>query len=77
MIKTVLTVTIFAAPALAAAAQCRSHKVGQCPAGYTESGGYCAPMRPDAPMATPKVPGKQCPSGSASAVSYCVEMRRR
>jgi hypothetical protein len=26
-------------------------KVGACPSGYTESGGYCAPMRRDAPVA--------------------------
>ena len=50
-------------------------KSGQCPSGYRESGGYCAPMNDKAPIAMPKV--GQCPSGWASAAHYCVEMRRR
>jgi hypothetical protein len=36
-------------------------KVGQCPSGYRESGGYCAPTSDKAPVAVPKV--GQCPSG--------------
>ena len=40
------------------------------------SGGYCAPMRRDAPQAIPKIPGKQCPSGWASSAHSCTEMRR-
>lgn len=51
-------------------------KQGQCPSGYRESGGYCAPIRRDAPQAIPKLPGKQCPSGYASGAHYCVEMRK-
>jgi hypothetical protein len=50
-------------------------KTGSCPAGYRESGGYCAPMTRDAPIAVPKV--GQCPSGYAQSGSYCIEMRRR
>jgi hypothetical protein len=51
-------------------------KVGQCPSGYTESGGYCTPMRRDAPAAVPKGRG-QCPSNWTQSGAYCVEMRRR
>jgi hypothetical protein len=36
-------------------------KVGQCPSGYTDSGGYCAPTSDRAPAAVPRV--GQCPSG--------------
>jgi hypothetical protein len=49
-------------------------KRGQCAGGYRDSGGYCAPMRRDAPQAIPKLPGKQCPSGYASSAHSCVEM---
>ena len=35
-------------------------KTGSCPAGYRESGGYCAPTSDRAPVAVPKV--GQCPS---------------
>jgi hypothetical protein len=30
-------------------------KVGSCRSGYSESGGFCAPMRRDAPAAIPTV----------------------
>ena len=36
-------------------------KVGQCPAGYRKSGGYCAPTSDRAPVTIPK--SGQCPSG--------------
>jgi hypothetical protein len=49
-------------------------KVGTCPPGYRESGGYCAPMSRDAPAAIPK--RGQCPSGWASWAHYCTQMRR-
>ena len=52
-------------------------KTGQCAPGYRESGGYCAPMRRDAPQAIPKIPGKQCPSGYATSAHSCTEMRGR
>ena len=29
-------------------------EVGQCPSGYRESGGYCAPMNDRAPAVVPK-----------------------
>jgi hypothetical protein len=51
-------------------------KQGQCPSGYRESGGYCAPTSPRAPAAIPKGAG-QCPSGWMQSGAYCVEMRRR
>jgi hypothetical protein len=52
-------------------------KSGQCPSGYRESDGYCAPTSERAPVAVPKVPGRQCPSGFASEANYCVEITRR
>jgi hypothetical protein len=39
-------------------------KVGQCPSGYRESGGYCAPKSDRAPVAVPK--RGQCRPGSCS-----------
>ena len=50
-------------------------KQGQCAPGYRDSGGYCAPMRRDAPQAIPKITGKQCPSGWATSAHSCTEMR--
>jgi hypothetical protein len=47
-------------------------KVGQCPSGYRESGGYCAPTSDRAPDAVPK--RGQCPSGwtqSGDTASRC------
>jgi ABC-type Fe3+-siderophore transport system permease subunit len=44
-------------------------KVGQCPAGYRESGGYCASMSDKAPIAIPKV--GQCPSGWMQSGLLC------
>ena len=49
-------------------------KTGSCPSGYTESGGFCSPMRRDAPVAVPKV--GQCPSNWTQSGAYCIEMRR-
>lgn len=45
-------------------------KQGQCPSGYRESGGYCAPMTDSAPNAIPK--SGQCPSGWRQSGSYCI-----
>ena len=50
-------------------------KVRHCPAGYHESGGYCAPMSGRAPAAVPKVGA--CPSGWMQSGAYCIETRRR
>jgi hypothetical protein len=50
-------------------------KVGSCPSGYRESGGYCAPMSDRAPAAIVKT--GSCPSGWMQSGSYCIEMRRR
>jgi hypothetical protein len=62
---TIRTIAIAMAIALAVAAAqpLPQPKVGQCPSGYRESGGYCAPTSDRAPAAVPKLPGKQCPSG--------------
>jgi hypothetical protein len=50
-------------------------KVGTCPSGYRESGGYCAPLNDRARSAVPKV--GQCPSGWQQSAAYCIDMRRR
>jgi hypothetical protein len=50
-------------------------KTGQCPSGYRESGGYCAPMNDKAPVAIPKT--GQCPSGFMQSGNYCISTRRR
>jgi hypothetical protein len=50
-------------------------KVGQCPSGYRESGGYCAPMSDKAPAAIIKQ--GQCPSGWMQSGSYCIQTRRQ
>jgi hypothetical protein len=69
-------VAVLAALALPAVAQpLPQPKVGQCPSGYRESGGYCAPMSERAPVAIPKT--GQCPSGFTQSGAYCIEMRRR
>jgi hypothetical protein len=71
-----ILIILLASVALADAAPLPQPKVGQCPSGYAQSGGFCAPMRSDAPAAVPKGSG-QCPSGWAQSGSYCLEMRRR
>jgi hypothetical protein len=38
-------------------------KVGQCPSGYRESGGYCAPISERSPVAVPKIAGQHCAVG--------------
>jgi hypothetical protein len=50
-------------------------KIGQCPSGYRESGGYCAPMNDRAQPAIPK--RGQCPSGWAHSGAYCLRLGRR
>jgi hypothetical protein len=50
-------------------------KTGQCPSGYRESGGYCAPTSDRAPVAVPKV--GQCPSNWMQSGNYCIDTRRR
>jgi hypothetical protein len=50
--------------------------VGQCPSGYRESGGYCAPTSDRAPVAVAKLAGRRCPSAFANEANYGVEMRR-
>jgi hypothetical protein len=50
-------------------------KAGQCPAGYHESGGYCAPTSLRSPVAIRK--HGPCPSNWVQSGDYCVQMRRR
>src|SRR5262249_26432749 len=50
-------------------------KTGQCPSGYRESGGYCAPMTERAPVAIPKQ--GQCSSNWMQSGNYCIDTRRR
>lgn len=52
-----ILIILLASLALALAAPLPQPKVGQCPSGYAQSGGYCAPMRTDAPAAIPKGQG--------------------
>ena len=49
-------------------------KVGQCPSGYRESGGYCAPMPGTARNAVPKQGA--CPSGWINSSAYCLSPER-
>jgi hypothetical protein len=51
-------------------------KTGQCPSGYAESGGYCAPTSDRVSTAVPKIQGKQCPSGYSQSGAYCLKMGR-
>ena len=68
--------TAFAAIPLTAAAQPTPQpKIGACPSGYRDSGGYCAPTSDRAPVAVPKT--GQCPSNWTQSGAYCIEMRRR
>jgi hypothetical protein len=55
MITVVLAALAAASTLAVASAQPVPHpKVGQCPAGYRESAGYCAPTSDRAPTAVPK-----------------------
>ncbi len=51
-------------------------KMGSCPSGFRESGGYCAPLTPLSPNAVPKGIG-QCPSGWMQSGSYCILIEPR
>jgi hypothetical protein len=71
-----VAIAVFIALTLTAAAQPPPQlKVGACPSGYRESGGYCAPMLERARVAIPKT--GQCPFGFTQSGAYCLEMRRR
>jgi hypothetical protein len=48
-------------------------KVGPCPSGYAESGGYCAPTSGTTRPAVPKI--GQCASGWTQSGAYCVNTR--
>jgi hypothetical protein len=73
--KTALLIVVALTPALALARPLPQPKVGQCPSGYRESGGYCAPTSERAPAAVPK--RGQCPANWTQSGNYCIEMRRR
>jgi len=50
-------------------------KIGSCPFGYRESGGYCTPVSNHTRPAVPRIKGKQCPSGWMQSGAYCLQMR--
>jgi hypothetical protein len=68
-------IILLASIALAHAAPLPQKKVGSCPSGYAQSGGFCAPTSDRAPAAVPKV--GQCPSGWVQSGAYCLDARRR
>jgi hypothetical protein len=62
MTRTSVAVAVFIALTLTAAAQPTPQpKVGACPSGYRESGGYCTPTSDRAPVAVPKLPRAAVP----------------
>jgi hypothetical protein len=63
----IVAVTVIVASSAALAEPLPVPKTGTCPSGFRESGGFCAPMTRDAPMAVPKPKGQQCPSGFAQS----------
>ena len=65
MLTTILLIAVTAYPL---------PKSGQCPAGYYQSGSYCAPMTDDAKQAIPKI--GQCPSGWRQSGNYCEKITR-
>ena len=50
-------------------------KVGSCPSGYFQSGGFCAPINDKSKRAIPKG-SSQCPSGWVQSGAYCLEVSR-
>jgi hypothetical protein len=73
--KTLLASLLLLGTTSAAAQPTPVPKVGPCPSGYRESGGFCAPMSDRAPAAIVKA--GSCPSGWMQSGAYCIEMRRR
>jgi hypothetical protein len=59
----------------ASAAPLPQPKVGQCPSGYHESGGFCAPTSNRSPDAIVK--RGQCPSGWMQSGAYCIGPPKR
>jgi hypothetical protein len=57
-----------------AAAQQPIPKVGACPSGYRDSGGYCAPLSDRSAPAIVKQ--GNCPSGWMQSGAYCIRIRR-
>ena len=56
---------------LASAAVLPVPKVGACPGGYVESGGFCSPMAGTQRPAIAKGKG-QCPANWTSSGAYCL-----
>ncbi len=48
-------------------------KTGQCPSNYRDSGHWCTPISPNAPLAVPKGAG-QCPSGYVNSGGACLQI---
>jgi hypothetical protein len=67
-----IAIIVTAAPATAQQAM-PLPKVGPCPSGYTESGGFCAPTSDRAPVAIPKPRGVTGYLGRAIAPGRGVE----
>jgi hypothetical protein len=78
VIRAFVATTAFTMIAVVAVAQpVPQPKVGQCPSGYRESGGHCAPMTDKSRAAIPKQ--GQCPSNwtqSGGAAEDLVASRR-
>jgi hypothetical protein len=71
----VLLALLLLAPSDRAAAQpLPQPKIGQCPSGYTQSGGFCAPMVGTDRNATPKT--GQCPANWVQSGAYCLSPAR-
>jgi hypothetical protein len=75
-VKIALPLILLALSTAANAQALPQPKVGSCPSGYRESGGYCAPMSNWAPAAIPKGAG-QCPSAFMQSGAYCLDVRAR
>jgi hypothetical protein len=71
----IITAAVAATTLFAGAQPTPQPKIGPCPSGYTESGGYCAPTSDRAPAAIPK--HGQCPGGWVQSGAYCIDTKRR
>jgi hypothetical protein len=74
MTRAIATIIAIALSSPALAEPLPQPKVGNCPSGYRDSGGYCAPTSDRSAVAVPKQ--GQCPSGYAQSGAYCLQMRR-
>jgi hypothetical protein len=69
-------IVVLLAPTLARPQPLPLPKVGQCPSGYRQSGGYnCPPTSGRSPLGVPKQ--GQCPSNWVQSGAYCIDTRLR